>query len=94
MTFGWEVFNASGVQIAGSRRLLRFAYFAKLTANGSASVPGMLAANALWFVYPVFSDAIFISPFPTISVTDGNVAWSRSSWGVNFVYFLFVLQWK
>lgn len=100
MTYGWKVLDSAGHQIFGTKRLLRFAYYAKITANGSATVANLVAASSVGIVLPspFSSAALQVSPLATLTVTDGNVAWSRStwtdaSWGA-FAYFIYVLQWK
>ena len=95
MSYGWEVFNVAGAQVAGStKKLLRFAFYQQISANGSHAVSGLVAASAVAFAYPLYAAAASTTPWPTITVTDGNVAWSRSSWGTDMVYALFVVQWK
>lgn len=91
MSFGWEIFNALSVQMAGSKKLLRFAYYAHVSANGSATVAGLIAANAVAFALLTTGN---YSPFLTITVTDGNVSWSRSTWSDLAQFDVFVMQWK
>ena len=77
MAFGINVRNAAGTLTIGmTNRLTRFAYHtvAAAGASGSASVPGLIAANAIGFA--VVRDSSLAKLPHVVTVTDGNVAWA------------------
>lgn len=77
MSFGIEIRNASGVlMFSASDKLTRSVYTTSVAAgaSGSASVTGVIAAKAVGFAVTRTNN---LGDFPpTVTVTDGNVAWS------------------